>query len=77
MSACQDFTSLSKSETYVFTSRGRWCLIPAFKCLPWRTALPDAEMSCVVAAARKVARLLWCLHTSLPEVGLQAAAPRS
>ena len=59
---------MSKSETYIFTTRGRWFLLPAFKCFPWRTALPDREMSLVSAAARKVARLLWCLHASLPEV---------
>jgi hypothetical protein len=59
---------MSKSETYIFTTRGRWVFFPAFKCFPWRTALPNKEMGQVTAAARKVARLLWCLHTSLPEV---------
>lgn len=58
---------MSKSETYIFTTRGRWCFFPAFKCFPWRSALPDREMSLVSNAARKVARLLWCLHASLPE----------
>ena len=72
LSASQEFTAMSKSETYVFTSRGRWCFFPAFKCFPWRTALPDREMSQVTAGARKVARLLWCLHTSLPEARFPA-----
>jgi len=68
LATCQEFTAMSKSETYIFTTRGRWVFFPAFKCFPWRTALPNKEMGRVTTAARKVARLLWCLHTSLPEV---------
>lgn len=68
LGACEGFLKDAASEVYCTTIRGRWCFLPGIMWLTlgrWR--LPKDEMLEVGTAIRKVARVLWSMHTLFQE----------